>query len=97
MSAAPYVPSSALVAEHYATERSRAMVAGVVGFSALLIVLVPGLLIWAAYGLETCDLAGRHDPGQAAACIHSYLKAAPGAAPSRLNTIAAGQKPVNDA
>ena len=48
MSAAPYVPSSALVAEHYATERSRAMVAGVVGFSALLIVLVPGLLIWAA-------------------------------------------------
>ena len=39
------------------------MVAGVVGFSALLIVLVPGLLIWAAYGLETCDLAGRHDPG----------------------------------
>jgi hypothetical protein len=26
-----------------------------------------------------------------------YLKAAPGPTPNRLNTIAAGQKPVNDA
>ena len=30
-------------------------------------------------------------------CARSLLKAAPGPTPSRLKTIAAGQKPVNDA
>ena len=39
------------LADHHTTERSRDMIAGVVGLLTLLLALVLGLLIWTAYGV----------------------------------------------
>ncbi len=39
------------LAEHHTSERSRDMIAGVVGLIALLLALVLGLLMWTAYGV----------------------------------------------